>query len=106
MKEFYLELKVFRTRDQAHKELQDFVLTHHSQVMDDTHLKRFKTDLIRKSWEISGKYPGSKDMEVKFSTYNPAGYFNQIVRVKTNFRLAIMDLGEIERRKRTKEACI
>jgi len=96
MKKFYLELKVFRTKDKAHQELQAFVQSKHQEVMDASWLKRLKTDLIRKSWEISKKYPETKDLDVKFSTYNPLGRFNQFVQVNTNFRLAIMELGEIE----------
>ena len=99
MKEFYLELKVFRTQEKAHQELLAYVQSKHREVMDARWLKRLKTDLIRKSWEISKKYPETKDLEVKFSTYNPQGYFNQFVRVNTNFRLAIMELGEIDRNK-------
>jgi len=96
MKEFYVELKAFRTRDKAHQELQAFVLSLHQKVMDGVCLKRFKTQLIQKSWEISRKYPDTKDLDVKFSTYNPTGRFNQFVRVKATFRLAILELGEIE----------
>lgn len=94
MKKFYLELKAFRTRSLAHKELQTFVFAHHQQVMDDSRLKRFKTDLIRKSWEVAKRYPECADLEVRFSTYNPAGTVNQLAQVRTNFRLTIKELRE------------
>ncbi len=96
MNEFYVELRAFRTRNQAHRELQAFVRLNLEEVMDEGQLKKFKTELIRKSWEIGKKYPGTSDLDVQFSTYNPLGHVQQFIRVRSNFRLAIR--GKVETR--------
>jgi len=94
MNEFYLEMRTFSAKNQAMKEMQDFVSKNYSEVMDDTCLRKFKVKLLRRHLELLEKYPRCNPIPMIFE--KSAALFSrwQTIHLSRCFEIAILQLGD------------
>ena len=93
MKQHFINITTYQTKNKAHAEIQAWAREYNNCLIDDTRLYAFLDALAKKVREINEKYPRCQDITWRLSSYTEC---SQRVEVESNFYLNITEVKRFE----------
>lgn len=93
MKQHFMQVQSYQTKNKAHAEAQQFVEQYDNCLIDDIKLEEFKEKLYWAIYQINKKYPRCQDISSSATSFTDG---HQSISIEGNFHMSIVEVKRFE----------